>query len=401
LVTLFANLHSQEIANQYSIKLNPNLSNQWWSTYNSYGIAPSKIELAYRLEKQNKKIKYNFLIYGSKNRIYIGESFFSYKLPNNNFIKLGRYYRDFSSYLNDNLSSGSMLISNNAEPLPKVGFLGSYNIKKNKNFNLNFGIAHGFFKKNQLYKSAPMLHEKFIYLNYSKENKEWGIGLVHEAMWAGSTEKYGDFPSSFNDFLKVLIASDEPLRAGQDHANAIGNHLGIWDFYYKKNSSDRTLKFYYQHFFEDTSGLRFANRFDGLWGLELKNYLPNNIILFEYLNTMNQDRDPPYVNDTYYNHAQYSLGWSYKNYTIGNPFLNYLDPNPSKVFHIGIGSNKSENHTYKLLISRRINISDPIKFKVVYSKVVNKFLIDFFIIGQEGQRNNLGIQTAYFFNDRK
>ena len=31
------------------------------------------------------------------------------------------------------------------------------------------------------------------------------------------------------------------------------------------------LTFYYQHIFEDTSGIRFANKYDGLWGLEIIN----------------------------------------------------------------------------------------------------------------------------------
>ena len=37
-------------------------------------------------------------------------------------------------------------------------------------------------------------------------------------------------PPGIKDFFKVFIAADEPIREGQDHANALGNHLGIWDF---------------------------------------------------------------------------------------------------------------------------------------------------------------------------
>ena len=395
LTILHANLFSQDFHNNYNIQLNSNLSDQWWSTYNSYGIKPSKVRFAYQFNNKNKKINYNFSIYGSPDRIYIGETFLKYKLFDQTSIKVGKYYRDFSNYLNDSLSSGSMLISTNAEPMPKIGMLSSYDFIKDKNIQLNFGIAHGFFEKNQLYKNAPMLHEKFIYLNYFTNNKEWGVGFVHEAMWGGSTDEYGDFPGSFNDFLKVFIAADEPLRDGQDHANAMGNHLGIWDFYYKRNIGNKTIKAYYQHFFEDTSGLRFANRVDGLWGLELKNYIPNTIILFEYLDTTNQDRDPPYVNDTYYNHAQYTLGWSYKNYAIGNPFLDYLNPNPSEVFHIGFESNEAKDYSYKFLISRRINQSDTIKYKINFGKVINQYLIAICITGEEGREDNIGLQFSY------
>jgi hypothetical protein len=83
----------------------------------------------------------------------------------------------------------------------------------------------------------------------------------------------GKFPSSFNDFWKVFISADGEKLEGQPHANALGNHLGIWDFYYSKKNKSNIFKFYYQHFFEDTSGLRFQNRFDGLWGFEYNRFI--------------------------------------------------------------------------------------------------------------------------------
>ena len=101
--------------------------------------------------------------------------------------------------------------------------------------NFNFGISHGLFSTSQAYETAPMLHEKFIYLNYVKNKNELSVGLVHEAIWGGSTKEYGKFPNSFKDFFKIFISSDGPFVEGSDHANALGNHLGIWDFYYKKN----------------------------------------------------------------------------------------------------------------------------------------------------------------------
>ena len=42
--------------------------------------------------------------------------------------------------------------------------------------------------KNNTYKSSPYLHEKFFYLKRDGKN-EFGLGLVHEAVWAGSTKE--------------------------------------------------------------------------------------------------------------------------------------------------------------------------------------------------------------------
>ena len=392
LVILFTDLYSQDFANNYNLELNPNFSNQWWSQYNNYGQKPSKINFRYNGKYQKNNTNYYFLVLASEDRVNISESFIKTQLFNNTYLKIGRYYRDFSLYLNDNLSSGSMLISNNAEPMPKLGILSSYNYK---DLDFTFGIAHGSFQKSEIYTKAPMLHEKFIYLNSISNDYEFGVGIVHEAMWGGGTEDFGDFPNSFKDFLKVFISEDGPLLEGEPHANALGNHLGIWDFYYKRKRNNKELKLYYQHFFEDTSGLRFWNRLDGLWGIEFSDHIKNTNILFEYLNTENQDRDPPYVNENYYNHYQYHSGWSYKGYTLGNPFINHLDNNPSKVLHLGIMKNHLNQYAYKLLVSRRIDISDPFKYEASISKITNRFLIGLIIRGEEGESNNLGIKISY------
>jgi len=395
LIILFTKIYSQDFQNQYNLLLKPDLSNQWWSQYNNYGQKPSQIKFNYSGTYITKKVNYNFRVFASKDKIYIGESFLQSKLFNNTYLKAGKYYKDFSSYLNENLSFGSLLISNNAEPMPKIGLLSSYKFKQNRNLDLNFGISHGWFASSEIYKTAPMLHEKFIYLNYSKNKNELSIGFVHEAMWGGSTEDYGDFPNSFKDFLKVFISADGQLLEGEPHANALGNHLGIWDFYYKKTISDKEIALYYQHFFEDTSGLRFDNKSDGLWGIELSNFIENTHILFEYLNTTNQDRNPPYVDEHYYNHGQYQEGWSYKGYAIGNPFINHLDNNPSKVFHVGISTNELNQYSYKLLLSRKIDISDAIKYQISIGKMVNQCLIGIIVTGEENKGNNIGIKLSY------
>ena len=398
-VILLSALYSQDLESKYNLEFNPNFSKQWWSQYNNYGQESSKINFRYNGEYERNKTYYYFSVFASKDRVDISESFIKSQLFNNTYLKAGKYYRDFSLYLNDNLSSGSILISKNAEPMPKIGLISSYSFQKNRAIDLYFGISHGIFKKSAIYKKAPMLHEKFIYLNHRKNQNEFNIGIVHEAIWGGSTEAYGDFPDSFKDFLKIFISADGPLLDGEPHANALGNHLGIWDFSYTRKIDDKKLKIYYQHLFEDTSGLRFHNRTDGLWGLEFYNYIKNTNIVFEYLNTMNQDRDPPYVNESYYNHGEYQEGWSYKGYVLGNPFINagqYSNLNPSKVLHFGFANNEMSKYSYQLLLSRKINTFDSIKYKIVFGKKINKLFLDIFIVGEENQKKNVGVKIAYF-----
>ena len=377
--------------NQVSLEIRDSNQASWWSKKNNNGLNPSKSYFSFSINKKFDKYDFSVSSYINKEEIILGESFINIEFLQNYNLKLGRFYRDFSSYLNDELSSGSMLISKNALPIPKIGFLGVSKLG-NKNIKLDYGIAHGVLDKNNTYKSSPYLHEKFFYLKRDGKN-EFGIGLVHEAIWAGSTKGNGDFPNTFKDFLKVFISGDGRQKDGQMHANALGNHLGIWDFYIIKKNQNNNLKFYYQHFFEDTSGLRFANRTDGLWGFEFTDLRYKIDYLIEYLNTSNQDRDPPYVNDSYYNHTEYTLGWSYRGNVIGNPFINNLIPNPSQVIHFGIQSFKEQVIQYKLLLSRQIDTKDSLKYSIQIGKKYDNLLIAIFLNGEVDK--NLGFKLSY------
>ena len=121
--------------------------------------------------------------------------------------------------------------------------------------------------------------------------------------------------------------------------------MGIWDFYYIQKERENRFKFYYQHIFEDTSSLRFANKSDGLWGFQYDNLNYKTGILLEYLNTTNCCIDPPYQSDNYYYNYQYKSGWRYKNNIIGNPFVNpensiYVDL--IKLMHLGFYFHKDK-----------------------------------------------------------
>ena len=362
----------------------------WWSKFNNNGLNfnQSNISFVY----QNSFDNYELLInaHASNENIIFGESYISFQLVDKYRIKFGRYYRDFSTYLNDELSSGSMLIGMNALPIPKFGLLGEYQFKKKNKFKFTYGLAHSILDKNDVYKEPPFIHEKFLYLIKNEDNYEFGLGFVHEAVWSGSTFRDGKFPDSFSDFLKVIISADGDFIEGQPHANALGNHLGIWDIYYIKKNTNNSLKFYYQHFFEDTSGLRFHNKFDGLWGFEYRDLSSKLNFLLEYINTSNQYRDPPYVSENYYNHTEYTLGWTYKGYVIGNPFVNNI---PSKVINAGFKNSDTKSYKLKILLSKRIDENDTVKYSISIGKVFKKFSTSFVINGSKSK--NIGLRILY------
>jgi hypothetical protein len=363
---------------------------EWWSKFNNNGLnfTQSNISLSYKNIFDNYDILLNTHL--SNEKLIVGESYISFYPSDLYKIKFGRYYKDFSSYLNNQLSSGSMLIGTNALPIPKFGLLGEYQFKGKNNFKFSFGLAHSVLDKNDVYDESPFIHEKFLYLIRNSDNYEFGAGFVHEAIWNGSTFRDGRFPDSFSDFLKIIISADGDYVEGKPHANALGNHLGIWDFYYFKKNTKNSLKFYYQHFFEDTSGLRFHNRSDGLWGFEFQNLSSKFNLLLEYINTSNQKREPPYVDEDYYNHTEYTLGWTYKGYVIGNPFVNNV---PAKVIYAGLENSDINNFRLKILLSKRVDTYDIINYSFYIGKVLQNFTTSLFVNG--GKSKNIGLRILY------
>jgi len=402
---LFINLAiAQDHKLSLSIQKNPTNTNYWWLEKNNFGIQPNDINLQTSFELKTLKSEYMVNIIGQKvsNKLYLNESFVKYNFSEKTFLRLGQYYRDFSTYLTDDISSGSMLVSHNARAMPKIGLVSSRDIKK---VTFDFGIAHGVFDKIDVYTEIPLLHEKFMYINWKKNDiHHFSIGFVHEAMWGGATSENQEWPlrkssNLWKDFLKIFISADGPYEGGP-HANALGNHLGIWDFSYQKQYNDQILKLYYQHILEDTSSLRFANKTDGLWGIELTNYIPNSTILLEYIDTSNSRINPPYQADYYYVNYQYISGWTYKGNIIGNPFINddgtEAGFDERKVVHIG-AQGKIGLYDYQMKLSRKINANDFIKYKALIGRPIKRnFTLNLFLINSENT-NSVGLNISYVF----
>ena len=75
-------------------------------------------------------------------------------------------------------------------------------------------------------------------------------------------------PKNAGDYLRIFFA--RPGSRGsinQEQKNTLGNHLGVWDFSFKKKIGNNLFHFYYEHPFEDESGARWIlNEFDGKYG---------------------------------------------------------------------------------------------------------------------------------------
>ena len=391
ILLIFSLFSSFCLSNDFIKSVNINVSNSenagWWFDKNSYGVSKNNFVGEFHYKNIHPRINLYLETRIAENFLSFSNSYVEILINKENRFKVGSYYRDFSSYLNDDLSSGSMLISRNAEAIRKAGFSGKVQFNQLSNISFEYGISHGVFKKNDLYIESPFLHEKYIYTNINILKSKIIIGLVHEAMWAGHIKGFGKQPSTFEDYFRIFRASHGSENALiLDQINALGNHLGIWDFAIINTSNPNfKIKLYYQHIFEDDSGFRFDNGYDGLWGIEIvKNDLN---FLFEYLDTSNQSTQSKQnlEMDSYYNHDIYKHGWSINGYTLGNPFIDFQQNNPNKIAHIGL-SKKNKNFNYKFLLSRPINYSN----NFIYGLFINRKIKDF----------NLGISFANNFQNQ-
>ena len=247
------------------------------------------------------------------------------------------------------LTSGFVAWSGNAMPFPKIqlhtpefvplGFT-------KKLIAVKAGYAHGWFTNTYIQDSY--LHQKYLYVRIGKPHWKVRIygGLNHQVQWGGHADYLkslpfavdGTLPSTFQDYVSLLTGRypndiSNSRYTDFDGTNRIGNHLGTYDFALEWKGHKKNWMLYHQHIYEDASGLAFRNIPDGLTGLRYMNRNPGSTrfqlqrMVVEWLSTTNQsgdtfDPDLRYQGrDNYFNHGQYTEGWSYKGRTIGTPFI--------------------------------------------------------------------------------
>ncbi|MFN4146525.1 MAG: capsule assembly Wzi family protein [Runella sp.] len=291
------------------------------------------------------------------------------------------------------LTSGFVAWSDNALPMPKVhlqtrGFVplqwwGQF-------LAFNVGYAHGWFTVPYIKKAY--LHQKYFYVRLGKPHHtlHFYTGLNHQVIWGGQADylKGSDFavngqlPATWLDYVTVVTgrypdALSSSRYTAFDGTNRIGNHLGSIDVALQYRLPNAQWLFYHQHLYEDASGLAFQNFPDGLTGLQFKNLRKGSVqlksMVLEFLTTTHQSGrifDPAarfQGADNYFNHGQYTEGWSYRGQSLGTPFLSphfylladgigFFPNNRVKVGHWGSSVGLSKNVSLTTLFSYSHNL---------------------------------------------
>ena len=252
------------------------------------------------------------------------------------------------------LSSGFFAGSGNALPIPKIQIatIGYVPLAFTGKFiAVNAAFAHGWINTPP-YLEGARLHQKHLYFKFGKPSHRVKVyfGINHQVQWAGHSDYLkkhpelalnGQLPASWQFFPNVVFAytpANWDKKSGYTSYDSyrLGNHLGSYDAGIEANIWGRKLLIYHQHPYEDFSSLAFKNAPDGLWGfnyaINVDRYKPWGFKLTrltaEFLTTKSQTGPTFYIpgskyqgGDNYFNHGQYTEGWSYFGRTIGTPFI--------------------------------------------------------------------------------
>ncbi len=312
-------------------------------------------------------------------------------------------------FVDERLSSGDLLLSNNARPIPQARLEMPHfqTVPYTKGWlavkgYFSFGImTDGRWQRHWVNMEIPrskrsehrLYHSKGVFIRIGRENKyplSFEGGLEMNAQFGGTVycrsiyPPYGisviKMPHGIKDIAKVIVPtsgdSKGDINLMGETTNVTGNHTGQWDAALKWHDAERdfTARLYYQHFFEDHSMMFFDHIWkDMLLGVEVK--LPKNRFVskfvYEYLNTRDQSGSvywdhtpqiPEQVSgrDDYYNHYLNML-WSHWGMGMGNPLL--ISPiynadrmlifchNRIKGHHIGMEGNPTPQLSYRMLLS--------------------------------------------------
>lgn len=274
-------------------------------------------------------------------------------------------------------SNRSTLWSLNASPIPGIviGTTDPVFFRGEDGFGFEAVLAE-YFMGNDRYVKGARLHHKKISLVFEKQ--EWSVilGFNHYAQWAGvnPSENYGKQPNSFEDYVFIFFGQEGGADASLgDQLSALGNHIGGYEFYLNKEFDDFRIQLFYNHLFEDGSGMRLRNTPDGRYGIFLekkgKSHYINSVI-FELYYTLHQSHTINAIHkwDNYFTHGVYKSGWIYGKKVIGAPFFTRNESglgmvnNKFKAFHLGVSGRidpLTESYPYKMMLSYSYNEGTP------------------------------------------
>ena len=318
------------------------------------------------------------------------------------FLEAGS--REMPQVVRDNLlSSGSFVKGTNAKPIPQVhvGTNGFWTVPFTKKWvQINFDFGYGKFLDNHFherqfnegnnarYTKGAYYHQKHLYIRSNPDKPVFVmVGIEHAVQFGGTMYKYenGELvakkkPANLKAFWRAILPTGDSQYFENEAMEdwVYGNHIGVMTYQIGWNiNKNHQVQAYLDNPFEDGSGIRKGNGWDGLWGLQYTNKTAGRQYVrgavFEYFQSTNQSgpihwdggdypepirsqiKDKVTGVDEYYNHSFYD-GYAYYGMTPGNAlipspiynkdgYLAYRD-NRIKAWHLGVNGEITDRLSY-------------------------------------------------------
>lgn len=347
-------------SNRYSHEMFPNQNGIYNEDSNTYFV--------FDYFMNNKHYDFVSKIVLTNKNISINQFGISSKFKNH-FLKFG--ILPYQSSKNNDF-----VLSQNSEPLLSFQFGTIADIQMQKKLS-NFFVNYDFFigqlnsKEKFLHESEynqyvysdylinPYLHKKTLNIGYNFPNYTINLGFNHGVMFGGKIQK-GSGVISPDRTLRAFLDSIAFQSASENYYSADlnfeGNHLGYISFQLYND----IFEIYYDKIFDDKSGLKFQNGFDGILGLKLSSPKKDKELNVEILSTKNQSGNLHIEGqtsgvDSYYWHHIYTSGWNINGKSLGH-FL--LFPN--------------NNRLNAMLISYTSQFENKFNF-TIETKLINQF----------------------------
>lgn len=302
----------------------------------------------------------------------------------------------YNSLWDRDLSSGDMIQSANARPIPEISLsMPSFTVipltkgwlqaKGDIAVGRSFDSAYlkDFTQTSETYTKEVLWHHKSVFIRLKDTQNDFPLsaifGIQHIVQWGGTSTNpaLGKQPHSLKDFFRVFFGqSGGPDASWSDQVNVLGNHHISYDYKLSFTKKEWAVHAYHQHLSSDKSGLLLYNCADGLWGIQtdFHKFSWINKVVIEYVTTRNQSGPLHYIHfdynlypgrgggaDNYYNNSEYKTGLSYFNRGIGNPLLPSPEYNEDgslgfkntriQDFHFGLTGKISPQLSYRFLMT--------------------------------------------------
>ena len=247
-------------------------------------------------------------------------------------LRAGRFEENIDD-LDTRLSSGSLGVSRNALPIPKVGIA----VTEYTNIPFTGGwlqfkgtFAHGWLGANRYIKNS-FYHEKTFFLRVGPGNFKLYGGIQHFVEWGGETggQQSGNF---LKNFWNVVFAKGlDGSNSGADDKVHTGDQRGVLEGGFYWDNEVASLHGYLQKPFEGKNDINPRNK-NMLAGVILSfkhKEAGLQKILVEVISTKGiDDHIASAKRESLYNNNFYKTGWEYHNNIIGTPlFINRVRAN--------------------------------------------------------------------------